>query len=159
MKENYKIYLIFWGPCFLLIVLTCFSFFLIKQKVFSTPFYVINLSSSYIEIINEINALNYLKPFQLIEKTAVNKDLFVNAKKTEPSKEKTLLTTIKPYMLNLSMIYIEGNKKKCIINDKYFTEGSNLTQDIKIVKIGDYYVDLQIKGEIKRLFLGQTISF
>jgi len=158
MKEIYKIYLIFWGP---ISVLAIFSIlFLFKYKNTLTPFSEIKLSSSYIEVANELNKLSSLKPFRLVENYNIIVDPFLTGFKEKVPKEKTIVSELRPIKtLHLSMIYIEGTKKICIINNSKFTEGSKLEKDIKIVRIGDYYVDLQIKDKTKKLLLGQALSF
>ena len=158
MKEIYKIYLIFWGP---ISVLAIFSIlFLFKYKNTLTPFSEIKLSSSYIEVANELNKLSSLKPFRLVENYNIIVDPFLTGFKEKVPKEKTIVSELRPIKtLHLSMIYIEGTKKICIINNSKFTEGSKLEKGIKIVRIGDYYVDLQIKDKTKKLLLGQALSF
>jgi len=158
MKEIYKIYLIFWGP---ILVLAIFSIlFLFKYKNTLTPFSEIKLSSSYIEVANELNKLSSLKPFRPVENYNIIVDPFLTGFKEKVPKEKTIASELRPIKtLHLSMIYIEGTKKICIINNNKFAEGSKIEKDIKIVRIGDYYVDLQIKDKTKRFLLGQAISF
>uniref|UniRef100_A0A7V6CDE3 Uncharacterized protein n=1 Tax=Thermodesulfobacterium geofontis TaxID=1295609 RepID=A0A7V6CDE3_9BACT len=160
MGETYKIYLVFWGPIIILAILAILLLFLFKPKNTLVPSSEITLPSSYIEVLNELNSLNYLKPFRLVENYSIIVDPFSAAFKGEALQEKTFASELKPIKtFHLSMIYIEGAKKVCIINNIRFVEKSKLDKDIKIIKIGDYYVDLQIKNKIERLFLGQTLSF
>ena len=157
MREFYKIYLIFWGPIIILLVFT--TLFLFKYKNTLTPFSEIKLSSSYIEVANELNKLNFLEPFRLVENYNIVVDPFLTGFKEKAPKEKTFTSDLRPIkILHLSMIYIEGTKKMCIINNNRYVEGSKLEKDIKISRIGDYYVDLQIKDKTKRLLLGQALS-
>lgn len=157
MKETYKIYLIFWGP---IIILAFFNFLVfLKYKTTLTPLPEVGLSSNYIEIVRELNSLNSLKPFRLLENYNIVIDPFSTGFKEKSLKEKAFITEPKlSKILHLSMIYVEGTKRICIINNNRFVEGSKLERDIKIIRIGDYYVDLQIKNKNKRLYLGQTFS-
>lgn len=158
MKETYKIYLIFWAPVVILVLFTIFAGF--KYKNTLTPLSEVGLPSGYIEVIKELNSLNSLKPFKLVENYNIVVDPFSIGFREGFTKERVFPTEIKPEkILHLSMIYIEGTKKICIINNNKFVEGSKIERDIKIIRIGDYYVDLQIKNKGKRLLLGQTLSF
>lgn len=157
MKEEYKIYLLFWGP---ILIFAIFSFlFLLNYQRSLTPISQIKLSENYIEVVNQLNSLNYLKPFKLLEKEDIVIDPFSTGFKETLLKPGISIKEKPSKIFHLSIIYIEGTKKICIINNNRFKEGDILEKDIKIKKVGDYYVDLQIKGKTKRLLLGQTLSF
>lgn len=158
MKDIHKIYLIFWSPIIILVIFS--SLILYQYKKSLTPLSEIRLSSNYIEIINKLNTLNSLESFKFLEEYTVIVDPFSVGFKEASPKLNSIPTQFKSSKtFHLSMIYIEGTKKICIINDNKFIEGSKLEKDIKILRIGDYYVDLQIRNNVKRLLLGQTFSF
>lgn len=151
MKEEYKVYLVFWSPLTFL-VLACILLFLSYYKKTAFPFSSTKLPQEHLQIINELNSLYSLDTTQLQER--VGEDFFVLSAKhfTKP------VLSSPSEVFHLKMIYIEGNQKACIINDKRFKEGDWLKKDIKVFKIGDYYVELQIKKQIKKLFLGEVIT-
>ncbi|WP_028841170.1 hypothetical protein [Thermodesulfobacterium hveragerdense] len=162
MKEKYKIYLIFWGPCVVLFLSFLIYLLFTKKQLESDLYRAITLSSTYIEIIHEFNNLRYLTPLKLTERYTINKDPFLLPFQDFP-KSSSLYTSSYTFVekpkMTLNMIYIEGKNKKCVINGGVFAEKSKINKDIKVLKIGDYYVDLQVKGQTKRVFLGATVSF
>jgi hypothetical protein len=152
MKKEHYIYLIFWGPLLFLSLILIFSISTYKKSLKPLP--EIGFSSNYMEMLNQLNSLKFLKPINFVASYNLIKDPF-----HLPMKKSLTLSPVFPTkIIRLNMIYIENNKKICIINNKRFKEGDYIEKGIKLLKIGDYYADLQIKNQVKRLFIGQSFS-
>lgn len=53
-----------------------------------------------------------------------------------------------------------GDRKVCLVNDRFYKEGDRISPDIKVLSIGDYYVDFKIsKKGVIRVEVGSTYSF
>jgi len=154
MKKEHKIYFILWGVPLLILIVSLFIL-LIWYKKSIKPLPEIMISSNYLQLINELNNLNISRKLKLISQSEIAIDPFISISKT--SKSNISSKIFQP--IHLSMIYIEGGKKVCIINNISLKENDYVGGNIKIVKIGDYYVDLQMGKKTKRIFLGQTLTF
>jgi len=154
MKEEHKIYFILWGVPILILIVSLFIL-LIWYKKFIKPLPEIVISSNYLQLINELRNLNISRKLNLPSQFEIGIDPFISLSKT--SKSNISSKIFQP--IHLSMIYIEEGKKVCIINNKVLKENDYVGKNIKIVKIEDYYVDLQIGKKTKRIFPGQTITF
>ncbi|MCS7279189.1 MAG: hypothetical protein NZ530_03900 [Thermodesulfobacteriaceae bacterium] len=153
MKEIYKIYLVFWSPLILLGI----GFFLILLNYYQRPFIsypTIKLPQDYLQIASELKTLYPLNnTFLKQENIGID---FIGLSGKHFIKPVTLSTPSET--LHLKMIYIEDKRKVCIINNIRVKEGERLKKNIKILRIGDYYVELQINNQIKKLFLGEIIT-
>lgn len=154
MKEEHKIYFILWGVPILILIVSLFIL-LIWYKKFIKPLPEIVISSNYLQLINELRNLNISRKLNLPSQFEIGIDPFISLSKT--SKSNISSKIFQP--IHLSMIYIEEGKKVCIINNKVLKENDYVGKNIKIVKIEDYYVDLQIGKKTKRIFPGQTFTF
>ena len=154
MKEEHKIYFILWGVPILILIVSLFIL-LIWYKKFIKPLPEIVISSNYLQLINELRNLNISRKLNLPSQFEIGIDPFISLSKT--SKSNISSKIFQP--IHLSMIYIEEGKKVCIINNISLKENDYVGKNIKIVKIGDYYVDLQIGKKTKRIFPGQTFTF
>lgn len=67
--------------------------------------------------------------------------------------------SVSPFVLKVSSIVTMGRSRFCIINERSYKEGDKI-EKLKIVKIGDYYVELKTpQGKKIRLEVGHTYSY
>lgn len=146
-----QIFLLFWGPVFLLFLIG--GYFLLKQPPLSIK-REITLPENYRKIMDS------MKVFEEIKKREKKDDIEVftfshNPFYTPPPKPSLTIAPREGLSLKLTMI-LHLERKSCVINQKVYKEGDRIG-NIKIKKIGDYYVDLEVpkKGRV-RLEIGAT---
>ncbi len=65
----------------------------------------------------------------------------------------------KEFRLEMVLKFESSGKGFCVINDKLYEEGDKLFQNLKIKKIGDYYVELKAGKRVVRLKVGDTYLY
>lgn len=145
------IFLLFWGPVILVFLIG--GYFLLKQPPLSIK-REITLPENYRKIMDSIKVFEEIKKKEKkddIEALSFTQNPFY----TPPPQPSLTVAPREGLSLKLTMI-LHLERKSCVINQKVYKEGDRIG-NIKIKKIGDYYVDLEVpkKGRV-RLEIGAT---
>lgn len=145
------VFLFFWSPVILIFLL---GLYLLNKHPFLSIKREITLPENYRKIMDSI------KVFEEIKKREKKDDLEAltftqNPFYTPPPQPSLTVAPREGLSLKLTMI-LHLERKSCVINQKVYKEGDRIG-NIKIKKIGDYYVDLEVpkKGRV-RLEIGAT---
>ena len=157
LKTKYLLF--FWAPALFLLVLV---FLLISKKQFPV-LSAVQLPQEYSQMLSQLSVKRNLPTLREEEKSSFLKENpFLNAvaKGNATTIGNTTLdsTVASSNTLTLSMILI-SDKKSCIINNKLYREGDKIGE-IKISKIGDYYVVLTLPNK-KKVYMevGATYTY
>uniref|UniRef100_A0A832GNW9 Uncharacterized protein n=1 Tax=Caldimicrobium thiodismutans TaxID=1653476 RepID=A0A832GNW9_9BACT len=147
-----QVYIIFWGPVILLFVIILYT--LLKQPVMYSHSGV-SLPENYRKILEVIKVLEERKdPEPELDELAYLSNPFY----TPPPQGSPQSAPREVITLTLTSI-LHLDRKSCIINQKLYKEGDRIG-NIKIKKIGDYYVELEVPGKGRVwLEVGATYNF
>lgn len=148
-----QVYVIFWGPVILLFL--TIIYLLLKQPV-TYSHSGISLPENYRKILEVMKVLEEQKePEREFTELAYLSNPFYTpppiqgSPQDAPRKVTTLALT--------SILHLE--RKSCIINQRLYREGDRIG-NIKIKRIGDYYVELEVPGKGRVLLeVGATYNF
>jgi len=172
LRKSWKVKV--WLVLFLPVVVSaaCVIWFLKGRFVAEESWYV-SLPKTYSEIIALSQNYETLKKLLLKAKSSekgkelriVYNPFFESSGKTsgKGSKKGVPQTSFNRFRraLHLELILKNPTKhqKVCVINGKFYQEGSVVKKGIKILKIGDYYVEVRIGKKVVRIKVGDSYYF
>lgn len=148
-----KFFLIFWSFAIILIILSCY----LALKIFKYPIITeIRLPEEYKLMLETLQKVNKHYTF-------VNKNDFIIIKNpfyNESEKFRNINDNLRKSYLSIHVSSIITHEKKvCILNGRLHREGDRIG-NIKIEKIGDYYVIFKSPtGKRVRLEVGSSYTF
>lgn len=135
-----QVYILFWGPVILFFVIMLYI--LLKQPVMYSHSGV-SLPENYRKILEVIKVLEeWREPEPKWDELAHLSNPFYTPPPIQGSPQSAPGEVI---TLTLTSI-LHLDRKSCIINQKLYKEGDRIG-NIKIKKIGDYYVELEVPGK------------
>ncbi len=156
MKKNLflQFFLILWVP---VLIWSGFCFYYPWKKINYPMESEPSIPEEYKQILSTLNTYEKLKRLPEIGRVELRTNPFFSPPLL--GQGNGTFSGASSFSLTLTSI-LNLDKRVCLINNKLYREGDRLENNIKILKIGEYYVDLLLpKGKRVRLELGATFIF